>query len=169
MRFEEYASYDGLGLAALVARKKVSASELMDEAISRAEALNPKLNAIVFKVYECARKTAAGKQTQSSFAGVPFLIKDIGCATEGFPSRQASRFMPSFPAPADSYLAAKFRACGLIPFGTTNAPEFGLVASTESKLYGLARNPWNLAHSTGGSSGGAGDGCGWHCAAGPRQ
>ena len=61
MGFKEYASYDGLGLAALVAKKKVKPIELMEEAIARAEALNPKLNAIVYKDYERARKTAKGK------------------------------------------------------------------------------------------------------------
>ncbi len=156
MGFKEYASYDGLGLAALVAKKKIKASELMDEAISRAEALNPKLNAIVFKDYERARKTASGKLPKGAFAGVPFLIKDIGCATEGLPSRLGSRYLPAFPSPGDSFLAAKFKAAGLIPFGTTNVPEFGLVASTECKLYGPAKNPWNMEHSTGGSSGGSG-------------
>ncbi|MBV9044050.1 MAG: amidase, partial [Alphaproteobacteria bacterium] len=156
MGFKEYASYDGLGLAALVAKKKVKPIELMEEAIARAEALNPKLNAIVYKDYERARKTAKGKLPKGAFTGVPFLIKDIACAVEGLPSRQGSRFMPNFPAPADSYLGAKFKAAGLIPFATTNVPEFGLVASTESKLYGPAHNPWDLSRSTGGSSGGSG-------------
>jgi amidase len=155
MTFLEYDSYDGIGLAQLVARKKVKATELMEEAITRAERLNPKLNAIIFKDYDRARKTAAGKVPKGHFGGVPFLIKDIAAATEGFPSRQGSRFLPPLPAPQDSYLVAKFKAAGLIPFGTTNVPEFGLVASTESKLYGPARNPWNLEHSTGGSSGGS--------------
>ena len=155
MTFVEYDSYDGLGLAQLVARRKVKAAELMEEAIARAEKLNPKLNAIIFKDYDRARQTATAKLPRGSFTGAPFLIKDIAAATEGYPSRQGSRFLPSLPAQRDSYLVAKFKASGLIPFGTTNVPEFGLVASTESKLYGAACNPWNLAHSTGGSSGGS--------------
>ena len=155
MGFSEYGSYDGLGLAGLVAKKKVKPSELLDEAIARAEALNPKINAIIFKDYERARHLAKGKLAKGAFAGVPFLLKDIGALAQGLPSRQASRFVPAFRRPSDSYLAAKFKAAGLILFGVTNVPEFGLVASTESKLYGPARNPWNLAHSTGGSSGGS--------------
>lgn len=155
MAFSEYGSFDGLGLAALVAKKKIKPAELMDEAIARAEALNPKLNAIIFKDYERARQLAKGKLAKGVFAGVPFLLKDIAAFAQGLPSRQASRFIPAIRHPRDSYLVAKFKASGLLLFGVTNVPEFGLVASTESKLYGPARNPWNLAHSTGGSSGGS--------------
>jgi amidase len=155
MSFSTYSSYDGIGLAGLVAKKKVKASELLAEAISRAEALNPKLNAVIFKDYERARAIAKGKLAKGPFAGVPFLLKDIGAFAQGLPSRQASRFIPNVAHPRDSFLAAKFKAAGLILFGVTNVPEFGLVASTESKMYGPARNPWNLAHSTGGSSGGS--------------
>lgn len=155
MGFSEYGSYDGFGLAGLVAKKKIKPSELMDEAIARAEALNPMLNAIVFKDYERARQLAKARPAKGAFSGVPFLLKDIGAFAQGLQSRQASRFIPEFRHQSDSYLAQKFKAAGLIIFGVTNVPEFGLVASTESKLYGPARNPWNLAHSTGGSSGGS--------------
>jgi amidase len=156
MAMLDYAQYDGLGLADLVARKKVTASELLDEAIARAEALNPKLNAIVYKDYERARDAAKGKLPKGAFTGVPFLFKDIFALQEGVPTRQASRFMPAIPWPHDSWLTAKFKRAGLVGFGRTNVPEFGLVPTTESKLYGPAHNPWNLAHSTGGSSGGSG-------------
>jgi len=133
MSFSAYGSYDGLGLAGLVAKKKIKPSELMDEAIARTEALNPKLNAVIFKDYERARATAKGKLAKGPFAGVPFLLKDIGALAQGLPSRQASRFIPKIAHPRDSFLAEKFKAAGLILFGVTNVPEFGLVASTESK------------------------------------
>jgi amidase len=152
---DAYGSHDGLGLAALVAKRKVKPIELIDAAIARAEAVNPKLNAIIFKDYERARDAAKGKLPKGAFSGVPFLLKDIGATAQGLPSRQASRFLPAFPRPENSYLVQKFKASGLNLFGVTNVPEFGLVASTESKLYGTANNPWNLAHSPGGSSGGA--------------
>ncbi|HLJ12014.1 MAG TPA: amidase family protein [Planctomycetaceae bacterium] len=155
MAFSEYGSFDGLGLAALVAKKKIKPAELIDQAIARAEALNPKLNAIIFKDYERARQLAKGNTGKGIFAGVPFLLKDIAAFAQGLPSRQASRFIPAIRHPRDCYLVEKFKAAGLILFGVTNVPEFGLVASTESKLYGAASNPWNLAHSTGGSSGGS--------------
>ncbi|HEY5339354.1 MAG TPA: amidase family protein, partial [Rhizomicrobium sp.] len=90
------------------------------------------------------------------FAGVPFLLKDIFALSATMPTRQASKFMPAMPWPHNSLLVERFLAAGLVPFGKTNVPEFGLVATTESALYGPAHNPWNLDHSTGGSSGGSG-------------
>jgi amidase len=155
MAFAEYGNYDGLGLAELVTAKKISAAELMDEAIGRAEALNPKLNAIIFKDYDRARAAANAPVTGGKFTGVPFLLKDIFGMAEGMPTRQAARFIPPIPWFQDSTLVARFKAAGLIPFGKTNVPEFGLVPTTESKLYGAAHNPWNLERSTGGSSGGS--------------
>ena len=156
MAVSNYAQYDGVGLAELVAKKDVRPIELLDEAISRAEALNPKLNAIVYKDYERARETARSTAPGGALGGVPFLLKDIFGFAQGIPTRQASRFMPPIPWPTDSNLVSGFKRSGLITFGKTNVPEFGLVPTTESRLYGPARNPWNLEHSTGGSSGGAG-------------
>ncbi|HEX3809444.1 MAG TPA: amidase family protein [Rhizomicrobium sp.] len=154
MTIEDYAKYDGIGLAGLVAKKKVKPSELVEEAIFRAEALNPKLNFLVYRDYDRARD-AAKKKPKGVFGGVPFFLKDIFALAEGMPTRQAAQFLPPIPWPHDSVMTARFRAAGLIPLGKTNVPEFGLVATTESKLYGPAHNPWNLAHSTGGSSGGS--------------
>jgi amidase len=156
MAIRDYAQYDGLGLADLVAKKKVKPIELLDEAITRAEALNPKLNAVVYKDYDRARDAAKGKLPKGTFTGVPFLLKDIFALAEGVPTRQASRFFPPIPWPHDAWLTTKFKKSGLVSFGKTNVPEFGLVPTTESKLYGPARNPWNLERSTGGSSGGSG-------------
>jgi amidase len=155
MPFSEYDRTDGLGLAERVAHKDVTAAELLEEAISRAERFNPALNAVVFKDYERARTAAHGPLPAGPFAGVPFLLKDIFLNAEGTPTRQGSRFFPAFPAAHDSHLAARFKQAGLIAFGKTNVPEFGLLPTTEGRLYGPAHNPWNLAHSTGGSSGGS--------------
>ncbi|HUO97981.1 MAG TPA: amidase family protein [Rhizomicrobium sp.] len=155
MAISEFDRMDGLGLAGLVASGDISASELLEEAITRAERVNPVLNAIVYRDYERARAAASAELPKGPFAGLPFLLKDMGLQCEGMPTRQASRFFPPFPADHDSFLMARFRRAGLIAFAKTNAPEFGLVPTTEGKLYGPARNPWNPAHSTGGSSGGA--------------
>jgi amidase len=155
MAFSEYDRTDGLGLAERVAKKDLTAAELLEEAIARAERLNPALGAIVFKDYERARATAQGPLPAGPFAGVPFLFKDIFLNAKGTPTRQGSRFFPAFPADHDSYLAARVKKAGLIAFGKTNVPEFGLLPTTEGRLYGPAHNPWNLAHSTGGSSGGS--------------
>jgi amidase len=149
-----YDHSDGLALAAAVARGETTPAELLEEAIARAERLNPALNAIIYKDYERARDTAKGALS-GPFAGVPFLLKDLALTCQGTPTRQGSRFFPPFPAGHDSHLMARFRQAGLVTFAKTNVPEFGLVPTTEGKLYGAAHNPWNLAHSTGGSSGGS--------------
>lgn len=155
MQFAEYANHDGLGLAELVRRKDVHPRELVDTAIARAEAVNPSLNFMVFADFERARAAAANAASREPFAGVPMFLKDILAFAEGMPTRQASRFIPAIPWTQDSVLTARFRKAGFIPLGKTNVPEFGLVPTTESKLYGPARNPFDLARSTGGSSGGS--------------
>ncbi|HWU27453.1 MAG TPA: amidase family protein, partial [Rhizomicrobium sp.] len=102
-----------------------------------------------------ARAAAKSAVRDGPFAGVPFFLKDIFGFAEGLPTRQGAAFVPLFPWPHDAELTARYRKAGLIFLGKTNVPEFGLVPTTESKLYGPARNPWNLEHSTGGSSGGS--------------
>ncbi len=155
MTIAEYAQYDGLALGELVAKKQVTPRELVDEAIKRVEALNPKLNAIVFQDFDRARDAAKSAPSGAPFAGVPTLLKDMRAGAVGMPTRSGSRFFPPIPATYDSTLVARFRAAGLIPLGKTNVPEFGILPTTESKLYGPAHNPWNLAHTPGGSSGGS--------------
>ncbi len=155
MAFDEYSRHDALGLAALVAKRKVKASEVIDAAIARAEALNPKLNAIIFSAYDEARAAAGGKLPKGPFTGVPMLLKDMRAQVVGWPTRSGSRFIPAMPAVQDSTLVTRFKAAGLIPFGKTNVPELGILPTTESKLYGPAHNPWNMDHSPGGSSGGS--------------
>lgn len=156
MAIGEYASYDGLALGELVRKGEVTALELLDEAIARVEKLNPKLNAIVYKFYDMAREAARDRSPGNApFEGVPFLLKDIFGDLAGVPTRSASRYVPNVPMPVDSELVARYKRAGLIPFAKTNVPEFGLVPTTESQLYGPAHNPWNLAHTTGGSSGGS--------------
>lgn len=156
MAFAEYANYDALGLADLVAKKDVTAAELVEEAIARVEKHNPKINAVVFKTFDRARSAAKLPLQQGPFAGVPFLLKDILGTQKGVPSRQGSNFIPPVPAPHDATLVRRFTAAGLISLGKTNVPEFGLVPTTEPAIYGTCNNPWELDHSTGGSSGGSG-------------
>jgi hypothetical protein len=146
MAITEYADYDGLGLAELVRNKDVKPAELVEEAISRAEKLNPRLNCVVFQDYDRARATAKGELPKGPFSGVPFFLKDIYAD---------ARFMPPIAATHDCLLTARYKAAGFVLLGKTNVSEFGLVPTTESRLYGPARNPWNLEHSPGGSSGGS--------------
>jgi amidase len=154
MGFAEYDRYDAIGLADLIRTKKISALEALDEAIARTERLNPKLNAIVFKAYDRARD-AAKANPQGPLGGVPLLLKDMRAACEGMVTRSGSRFTPDVPAMQDCTLVARYRQAGLVPFGKTNVPEFGLIPTTESKLWGPAHNPWKHGYTTGGSSGGS--------------
>ena len=154
MGISEYASYDGLGLAELVRRKEVSAVDLAEEAISRIEKHNPALNAVVTKIYDRGRE-AAKRPASGPFEGVPFLLKDILGDLEGVPTQNGSRFLSGIPAPHDATLTARFKQSGVVILGKTNVPECGLLPTTESALYGPARNPWNIDYSTGGSSGGS--------------
>lgn len=155
MQVSEYVKYDGLGLAELVRQRDVSAAELVEAAIARAEAVNPALNFMVYQDFERARAAAASHAPKGLFAGIPFFLKDILAFAAGMPTRQGARFIPAIPFPHDSLVTARFKAAGLIPLGKTNVPEYGLLPTTESRLYGPARNPFDLEHSTGGSSGGS--------------
>ena len=154
-RFSEYEKYDGLGLAALVRKKEVSALELCEEAIRRIDAINPKINAVIYRMDDMAR-TAAGKTLPDGpFQGVPFLCKDLVSAIAGVPMTKGSKSCRNYVPTMDSEMARRYKAAGLIVLGKTNTPEFGLMGVTEPELHGPTRNPWNLAYTPGGSSGGS--------------
>src|ERR1041385_4936335 len=97
----DYSRHDGVGLAGLVARGEVSPVELVDAAIAAIERHNGALNAVVFKAYEEARRTAAGALPDGPFRGVPFLIKDLGRRVAGWPCSMGSRFAGTGPAADD--------------------------------------------------------------------
>jgi amidase len=155
MAFKEYAQYDGLGLAELVRNKDVTPAELAEAAIERIERHNGTLNAVVHKAYDEARAAAAKASTEGPFAGVPFLIKDLGCPVGGWPRTSGSRFTKDDVPAYDGELTKRYRASGVTLVGKTNTPEFGITGTTESALLGPCRNPWNPDHIAGGSSGGA--------------
>ena len=154
----DLALLDGIAQAALIRNREVTPLELVDAAIARIEQLNPQLNAVITPLFEKARAQAArGNIANGPFRGVPFLLKDLVCASAGDPLHNGMRLLRDahFVAPSDTYLAAKFRAAGFIFLGKTNTPELGLNATTEPEAYGPTRNPWDLSRSTGGSSGGS--------------
>lgn len=156
MNQEDYQSFDAVGLADLVKRREVSAGELLDAALARLAAVNPKINAVTRLVEDQARAAIAAGLPDGPLSGVPFPIKDVSVLMKGVPTTGGSRlFLDSAPAEADSALVAAYRQAGLVLFGKTNTPEFGLAATTEPVAFGPSRNPWNLERSTGGSSGGA--------------
>lgn len=155
MALTKYGNYDGLGLAELVRRKKVSPLELVEEAIARIETHNPKLNAVVHKLYERARAKAKGKLPDGPFKGVPFLIKDLHGTLEGLPTSHGNKLWKNIPATVTTELVKRWENSGVIVLGKTNAPEFGLTPYTESDTLGPARNPWDTTRTPGGSSGGS--------------
>jgi amidase len=157
-RTPELAELDATDQAALVRKGEVSALELVEAAIERIERLNPELNAVIHEHFERAREQARGSLPDGPFRGVPFLLKDLaGGNAKGDPCHWGTRFLrdADFRSPTTSYLVEKFWRAGLVVVGRTNVPELGAWTTTEPEAYGPAHNPWNPAHSTGGSSGGA--------------
>lgn len=152
--FNDYDKYDGLGLAELVRKKEVKPSELGEEAISRIERFNPQVNAVIYKMYEQARKAAEGDLPDGSFKGIPFLLKDLVLFYAGVPLSNGSRFFKDFVPDHDSEMVKRFKSSGVIIIGKTNTPEFGIMPVTEPELFSPCNNPWNLSRTTGGSSGG---------------
>jgi len=159
MGIREYAELDATELARLVQTREVSAAELMDEAIRRLEAVDPRLNLVVHRMYDRAREAAARSTDDDDadrpFAGVPFLLKDLMAYYAGEPIRMGSRATEGFVPDHDSELVRRFKKSGLITFAKTNTPEFGLAPVTEPELFGPTLNPWNPAKTPSGSSGGS--------------
>lgn len=153
MSFAEYDQYDACGLAELVRSGAIDATTLINEASRRIRQINPQINAVIDTCEERAHEQAAGT---GPFAGVPFLIKDLGQAVAGLPMRNGCRFFNEFVPNYDNEIVRRWHAAGLITIGKTNTPELGLLGSTEPRLFGPTRNPWDLERVAGGSSGGAG-------------
>ncbi|HJQ60792.1 MAG TPA: amidase [Vineibacter sp.] len=153
--FADYERYDALGLAALVAKGEVTAADVLEAAIARAERLNPKINAITAPLYDHARAATRAGLPKGPLTGVPFLLKDLGAQLTGTRTTGSGKLYKDFVADHDSTIVARYRAAGLNTFGKSASPEQGLAPSTEPAMYGPCRNPWNLGHSAGGSSGGA--------------
>jgi amidase len=154
--FAEYEQYDALGLAELVRRKDVTPDELLEAAIGRVEARNPAVNAVIMKLYDYGRKAIADGLPDGPFRGVPFLMKDLTSPVAGVRMTRGSRFFADTPpSPADSEHVKRLKSAGLVIFGRTNTCELGLSLTCEPQLHGATRNPWNVAHISGGSSGGA--------------
>ncbi|MDX1707277.1 MAG: amidase [Desulfobacterales bacterium] len=153
--FKEYDQYDGIGLAELVSKKEMTASEVCEEAISRIENINPVINAVIAPMFELARKTVQESLPEGPFCGVPFLLKDLLSDLAGVPQTMGSKACQNYIPAQDSELVKRYKKAGLVILGKTNLPEFGLLGITEPELHGPTRNPWNPDHTPGGSSGGS--------------
>ena len=161
----EYERFDAVELASQMRAGRLTALDALEAALARTEARSS-LNAVSQRHFEQAREVAqqlsrmgqaerARLFTKAPLAGVPFALKDLGVAMQGTVTTQGSAFFKDAVADHDSTLVQRYRAAGLNIFAKTTTPEFGQTATTESRLFGLTRNPWNPAYSAGGSSGGA--------------
>jgi len=149
---------DAMALAEKIRSGEITAEEVLEQSIARIEAINPGINAVIHPLFDKARaQLANGEIADGPFHGVPLLVKDLLCATEGDPYHAGMRLLRehNWVAKSDSYLAQRFRQAGFVILGRTNTPELGASATTEPLAYGPTRNPWNTGHSTGGSSGGS--------------
>jgi amidase len=154
MQLTEYARFDALGLADLVARGEVRPRELAATALAAIEAINPQVNAVV-ETY--ADRIDALDETQlggGPFRGVPFLIKDVFGHEAGRRIEFGSRLCRGMVAPQDTHVAELLRASGVNILGRSNAPEYSMAGTTENALYGNTSTPWRHGYSAGGSTGG---------------
>lgn len=150
-----------LELARMVRDREVSPVELAELALARVEAVNPAVNALVtvdadgaLAAAKAAESRAAGGGELPPFLGVPIAIKDLH-PTAGMRTTFGTAALESFVPPFDADHVRRLREAGFTFIGKSNAPEFGTVPYTESRLLGPARNPWDLERTPGGSSGGA--------------
>jgi amidase len=144
---------DAVGTAEAIRSGRMTALEAVDAAVGRAEAVEPRLNAIVTEAFGRARDTARGPLA-GPLAGVPTFIKDLD-DVRGLPTHSGSRSFGHTPATGQGPYVDALEKSGLVFLGKSATPEFGLTSTTEPILSGPSRNPWNTDHSTGGSSGGA--------------
>jgi amidase len=155
MRLAEYAAYDGLGLAELVARKEVTAKELALTAVEAIERANPELRAVVEVYPDQTDGLDERKLGDGPFRGVPFLIKDVFGHEQGRLIEYGSRLCQGMIVEESTAFLRQLKQAGLNILGRSAAPEYSMAATTESALHGNTSNPWKRGYSAGGSSGGA--------------
>ena len=155
MSWEEWAAHDALGLAARVHKGELSAAELARQAAAGIAKTNPALSAVV-EVFDdvVADPLKDGLDPRGPFAGVPFLMKDLGPTLKGRLQEQGSLFMRGNRPEADTWLTQRMRRAGLNLMGRTTTPEFGVCSSAENPAVYVTRNPWNTDYTTCGSSAG---------------
>ncbi len=161
---------DATALAAAFAAGETNPSEAVQAALERMERLNPALNAVIHPRPERAlaeaaeatqrwldRRASQGDHGEALFDGVPIAVKDLGCEQAGEFHHAGARFLVDLEwrGTLDSHLYRLLRNAGMISVGRTNTPEFGTTITTEPAVYGPTANPWDLARSPGGSSGGS--------------
>lgn len=155
MNWDEWSRHDAVGLAALVRSGQVTAQELAAQAAAGIAKVNPELSAVV-EVFDdlVTDPFKDGTNPQGPFAGVPFLMKDLGPSLKGRLQEMGSLFMRGNRPTADAFLTGQIRRAGLNIMGRTTTPEFGVCSSAENPAVYVTRNPWNLDYTTCGSSAG---------------
>jgi len=153
MKLSEYVEYDGLGLAELVRKGKVTSSELTRAAFEAMDIINDKIFAIVGRIDPPVAE--AGVDSSAPFYGVPFVVKDLWHGWGGIRCDQGSRLGQGYVYPEDSELAARFKRAGLVAVARTSTSELGLFMAVGAVSGELTRNPWDLTRSPGASSGGS--------------
>jgi amidase len=152
----------GRDLAALIRSRKVSSREVMTAHLGQIERINPVINAIVarlddrtcLELAEEADRAVSRHDRLGPLHGLPWAFKDLE-AVVGFPFTNGSPIYQSNRPTENTLLVERILAAGAIPIGKTNVPEFGMGSHTYNRVYGITRNPYDIARSAGGSSGGA--------------
>lgn len=157
MSWDDWTAQDAVGLAEMVRERQVTPNELAEQAAAAVELVNPALAAVI-EIFDdkVADPFGEGLNPDGAFAGVPFLMKDLGPTMKGRLQEMGSLLARWNRARADTFLTAKMRAAGLNLVGRTTTPELGLCGSAENPDIYITRNPWDLAYTAGGSSSGAG-------------
>jgi len=147
-------------MAAAIRARRLSPVEVIDVVLARIDRLNPRLGAYCTVTHEAAR--AAAREAEAAVMrgdalgilhGVPVSIKDL-VVTRGIRTTWGSRLYEHFVPEEDAPVVERLKQAGAIVVGKTNTPEFGYKGTTDNLVFGLSRNPWSLAHTPGGSSGG---------------
>lgn len=155
MSWSEWARHDATALAARVRGGEVTAAELAAQAAAAIDKMNPALGAVVEVFADVvADPLKDGMNPQGAFAGVPYLMKDLGPTLKGRLQEMGSLLMRGHVAAADSHLTQRIRNAGLNIVGRSTTPEFGVCSSAENPALYVTRNPWDLGHTTCGSSAG---------------
>ena len=155
MGFKEYTQFDAIGIADLIKKGEISPDEVLDEAIVRTERINPKINAVIVKMYDEAKDLIKQGLPDAPFKGVPIMLKDILQLYKGVRYTLGSKLFKDYMPDIDSEYVKRLKNAGFVIIGKTNVPEFGLMGVTEPEYFGPTHNPWNLEHTPGGSSGGS--------------
>ncbi|KZD21545.1 amidase [Tardiphaga robiniae] len=155
MSWDEWAKHDAVALAARVRKGDLMPADLAAQAAAGIARTNPALDAVV-EVFDdvVADPAKDGMNAEGAFAGVPYLMKDLGPTLKGRLQEFGSMIMQGHRPTQDSFLTGKIRGAGLNIMGRSTTPEFGVCSSAENKLY-VTRNPWDTDYTTCGSSAGS--------------